>query len=304
MKEDNKKIKEYIAKKVNKVLKDKGITSMTDVVVSPNIVFYWRPNNYRIKIPYKPKKHYNKRTLSSYGIKISNYGTKFTKKSERTTLMVDIPKKKRLGNITVIHSLKREKQKMWYEVTGMKLKDIDSKIDDRVNKIKRICLKEAKKFVKKFNGFLYINQAKWIRNEDAIKGEDFIDEIDPNMIIHDTYFKKVYKDTVEFKSPAFVKKYIGNRVVEEIAPELRNDLLELKSGFNELNKSLSIYNKNIEKNTEATLLEIKNKKIHLGVLKSMNTTLKAIRKDLRSKKKVKEVKIPEFQTKLGLFENV
>jgi len=48
------------------------------------------------------------------------------------------------------------------------------------------------------------------------------------MIIHDTYFKKVYSDTVEFKNPAFVKKFISNRVTEELAPEITKELSSLK----------------------------------------------------------------------------
>ena len=101
---------------------------------------------------------------------------------------------------------------MWYEIVGKTSKDIDLAIDNKVNEIKEVCLNDARKFIKYFRGLLYENQAKWIRQENAIKGESFIDSLDPEMIIHDTYFKKVYKDNVEFKEHTFVKKYIGTDI--------------------------------------------------------------------------------------------
>lgn len=274
MKDDG-KIKEYIAKKVNKVLKERGIDTMSGIVVFPNITFYWRPNNYRLQIPFNCKnfkEHYPPRTLTSYGIKVSNYGTKFSRKSDRITIMIDVPKAMNIGKMTLIYSLKRYNKKAWYEITGQNIKEINSKIDNNVDKIKDICIKEAKKFRKEFGGFLYLNDAKWIRHEDAIKNEDFIDSIPRDMIIHDTYFKKVYGDNIEFKKPAFVKKYISNRVTEEIAPELKKGISELKSDFNLLGVSLKLYNKQIEK--------------HLSVLDNMDVTLMAIRRELKGTKKI------------------
>jgi hypothetical protein len=92
----------------------------------------------------------------------------------------------------------------------------------------------------------------------------------------------VYDLGVEFKSPFFVKKYISNRIVEEIAPEIKEELKELKGMYGEIK--------------ELTLLEIKNKKLHLKVLQDMRKTLKDISSSLKQKQK--PIKLRRYQQTL------
>ena len=67
----------------------------------------------------------------------------------------------------------------------------------------------------------------WIRHEDDVKGEEFIDDLPESLIMHDTYFKKVYPKGVELKSPIYVKNYISNRVLENLAPMICKELNRL-----------------------------------------------------------------------------
>jgi hypothetical protein len=59
-----------------------------------------------------------------------------------------------------------------------------------------------------------------------MKGEEVIDSIPRETIIHDTVFKKVYPEGVEFiggkgiEPGSRMKNYLKNRAVEDIAPEL------------------------------------------------------------------------------------
>lgn len=74
----------------------------------------------------------------------------------------------------------------------------------------------------------------WDRYEDWIKGEEYIDRLPVDCIIHDTYFKKVYGEGIEFKQTSkkeapgvHVKNYIKNRAVEDIAPEIARSMESL-----------------------------------------------------------------------------
>jgi hypothetical protein len=272
----NDDIKKYITEKVNKVLKDRlGNTMIGNVNDYPSIL--WRPNNYRIRIEFNAKhfkEHYltllkksHKKRISYGTLKVSNYGTKFTKKGIDITLMIDIPKETNIGKITAIYKNKG----FWYKVLITNLDEFSYYIDNKVEEIKQKLFNEIKTTLKqyRYRGLIFFNQAKWTRHEDAIKGEDFIDNLDQSMIIHDTYFKKVYPDNIEFKNPAFVKTYIKNRVIEDLAPEIKNELALIRENltiFPELKKSID--------------LEIYNKQLHQKVLEDMRDTLKKIQENL------------------------
>jgi hypothetical protein len=67
----------------------------------------------------------------------------------------------------------------------------------------------------------------WARYEDFIKGESYVDSLPREVVIHDTVFKKVYAEGIEFtqsgerEPPGVrVKNYIKNRALEDLSPEL------------------------------------------------------------------------------------
>ena len=63
------------------------------------------------------------------------------------------------------------------------------------------------------------------------KGEDYIDKIPKEVIIHDTIFKKVYGEGIEFgvtgEPTVKLKTYIKNRAIEDIAPEIIKSINEV-----------------------------------------------------------------------------
>ena len=84
----------------DKVLKEIGLDTMS--VADSTLCFLWRPNNYRLQIPFKTETFKRDTTIKS-GVNISNYGTKFTLKNfHETTIMLDIPKKTP-AKITIPH---------------------------------------------------------------------------------------------------------------------------------------------------------------------------------------------------------
>ena len=270
-------IKKQIGKKIIEVLNTKFPDTMRGVDNNYKHIL-WRPNNYRIEIEFNAKKfkeHYltllkkpNKKRISYGEFKISNYGTKFTKKGRDITLMIDIPKKTNIGKITAIYKNKG----FWYKVLVTNLDEFSYYIDTKVEGIKQKLFNEVKTTLKRhrYKGLVFYNQFKWVRHEDAIKNEDFIDNLDPSMIIHDTYFKRVYPDNIEFKNPAFVKTYIKNRVIEDLAPEIKNELLEIKVVLNKFSN-------------EALIPLTEQIKLHLEVQRETLITLKRIQRSLNKK---------------------
>lgn len=290
-----KKNDEYIRRVINdafdKVLgSDKAIPQETskDTMsvgvgsVDKPITFYWRPNNYRLQIPFD-RTNFNlgiDTTLlneirkgsvlkTSQGrVKVSNYGSKINLEVEDLPVMID---KK---SITITYSLKSavsptRLEKAVYKIEADNIEDIHKRIDERIEAIKQRCLKVAKKVVETYGGKAEYTKAIWLRHEDAIHKEDWIPD---ETIIHDTHFKKVYPTQVEMKSPAFVKNFYSNRVVEEIAPQIAEELHKGNKSLKELeNVIVTSLNPVLEEFT-------KQMKLHLAVQEETKNTLREMRK--------------------------
>lgn len=76
-----------------------------------------------------------------------------------------------------------------------------------------------------------VGPLSWGRYEDWVKGESVIDSLPQDLVIHDTFFKKVYGEGIEFKSSGggespvvHLKQYIKNRAIEDVAPEIAREL--------------------------------------------------------------------------------
>jgi len=184
--------------------------------------FLWRPNNYRLKIPFvkgSDPKQETKQLGGLFPVEIRE-GTTTLKVDEKITLMIH-PE-----NVIGIWSLKnKKKEKLWYNVKIDSIDALDDWIDSKVKEIQEALQSEFKKLKLSLD----YSKAVWIRHEDGIKGEEFLDGLSSSLIIHDTYFKKVYANEVEMKAPAYVKTFIANRAIEKIAPEIAKELVELKN---------------------------------------------------------------------------
>lgn len=250
--------------------------------VEKPITFFWRPNNYRLQIPYN-RQNINlgvETTLLSdirkgsvlktkFGnIKVSNYGTKINFDLDGLPVAID------KNSMTITYSLRSavsptKSEKACYKIEADNINDIHKRIDERVESIKETCIKIAKKVIEQYGGKADFDKAIWLRHEDAIHKEDWIPD---EAIIHDTHFKKVYPTQVEMKSPAFVKNFYSNRVVEEIAPQIAKEISEGNKSIGELrNTIIGLLNPVLEDFT-------KQMRLHLEVQTETKETLKEMRK--------------------------
>lgn len=73
----------------------------------------------------------------------------------------------------------------------------------------------------------------WERAEESIRGDEYLDKLPQNMVLHDTIFRKVYAGETEFltrkgEEPSIkVKNYIKNRALEDFAPEIAQAIREV-----------------------------------------------------------------------------
>ena len=128
--------------------------------------------------------------------------------------------------------------------------------------------------------------------EIEIKGEEFIDSLPRDLIIHDTVFKKVYEQGVEFKGVPYVKNYIKNRALEDVSPIISDQLMLIDKKIELLNKK-----QKIPRNTELVkiikAMAEQNLETAAG-LNSVTNILKMILPKEELKKEGPKTKTPEY----------
>ncbi len=263
-----------------------GVDKNKEKEITNLITFYWRPNNYRLQIPFNReklnlgtditpliKKRKGSVVKTPYGnIKVSNFGSKISCKINRFPVMLD------KNSITITYSLKietlnkkfkKEIKKAIYKIEAENIGDIDKKIKEKVEEIKKVCIETTERFIKKYGGEADFSKAKFIAHEDGIHAEDWMPEEE---IIYDTNFKKVYKNEIELKSPLLVKNYISNRVVEEIAPDIAREIKNNNDSIEDVKEIITIELKPVLKKLTKQI------ELHLEVQRETGKTLKEIRK--------------------------
>jgi hypothetical protein len=118
----------------------------------------------------------------------------------------------------------------WFEVSGVSLEDVNAKIVEIELGIEGVLDRSGQSFLNE--NHLIASAPVWCRKEFALKGDDFLDKLPRELVIHDSVFKKVYANTSEFISfkqadgdaGAYAKMYIKNRALEDIAPEIAREL--------------------------------------------------------------------------------
>lgn len=241
----------------------------------PPIIFFWRPNNYRLQFNFKIETFKRNTTLAS-GVTPLNFGTKFIYKDfYNSTIILDIPKHKKPAKITAIY---KPIKRFYYELKCYNLAEIDTKINERVKSIENKLIYALNQFISKYGGSYVAGSKKWVRFEDDVHNEDFIDKIPRDLVITDTYFKKVYQQGIEFKNPAYVKTYISNRVVEEITPEIAEAINTLGTEFNQFTARVTPAIENLAMNmgTHISIMKDIKKGINefRSVVKDLNNQLK------------------------------
>jgi len=302
-KEKKDRIKEHI-KKIVKPIFDKVLqeTSSNPMMVGTvrsekPIKFLWQPHNYRLYFDFE-KSNFHPEVISSLykdhshkKEKVGLVGLTYSLRNHdsehcfnnfygcRITI-----KKNQVEVINKWH------EKQWRLITASSIKEIDTRINEVVEKLDNQCLTALKKLMDIIGGssnFKVLHQ----RGEHGIHGEDYLDKIPEKMIIHDTIFKKVYKRKVEFYNPTAVKNFISNRAIENISPEIANELAITKGMVKEIlkvNASTSQVFNDFAKSTVPILSDFSsNIKTHNKVLKGINKSFKKFN-TLLSQKKLKD----------------
>ena len=240
-KKEQDSFKQYVEKLTtpifNKVLQE--VKSDTMTTLKP-FNFLWQPHNYRLKIP-----------ISYENLKINKVLFHEVKYIKRTNKYIIKDFKGLTTEINPTCLIVIYSSKKWYKLKGS-MPEINAKLLYIINQIENKCIKKAKELAKVCNFTPDFDEKVWVRSENGIKGDEFLDKIDPKLIIHDTTFKKVYPDKIEFKSPFYLKNWINNRALEMVSPQIVDRL---------------------DRFTDAIELEIKNKQLHMKVLNNMDKSL-------------------------------
>lgn len=214
----------------------------------------WRPNNYRLRMRLSwPSDSGIKSLVDHYqNVRFTKKGLAFVYDYDDVVLQVG---PRWLIGIYAQHIINGVKETFLIRRNSMREVEeaVSAKADEIGAKIRAAMLD----FLKRFDCALPGASLEWARYEDWIKGEDVIDSIPVEAVIHDTVFKKVYGEGIEFKqSPrreapgVHLKQYIKNRAVEDIAPEIAGALDELRFSVDGL------------RSPESRLLELKSLIVH------------------------------------------
>lgn len=269
-------VKEVLERITLPVSKDFPKEDLTNSMTIPQngVKFLWRPNNYRRKLRVKTKSNSGLNSILSV-YKDSGF-------SEHTKIVTI-----RFGNIllqygknflTAIYSQNIiDGAKEIFLIEASSRGEIDSRIDEKAKEIKDKLDMALFDFAREFKLVIPGEAPVWSRYEDFIKGDEFIDSLPPGCIIHDTLFKKVYSEGLEFKSCkerpepiASIKQYFKNRVMEDWIPEVALAIngmnVNVTSHLNEFGKNL-ITHVELLKNISSSFKEFS------GSIKEFNAVL-------------------------------
>ena len=299
----NKVIRE-IVKEITKVPQADISRSMTTTKTTFKI--FWRPNNYRRQIKVKEKNNSTIKKIESTISAIQHLTFSYEPHTKMVSVKNYAQNKNHKGitiqygrnTLTAIYSQNIiAGVKEIFLIEANTIDDLEEYINNKKKDIEKYINKALNQFIKEFKLSIPFTKPEWSRYEDFIKGEEYIDKIPREVIIHDTYFKKVYGEGIEFKNSGrgeeptvHLKNYIKNRAIENIAPAIADELKNTQymvKGILETNAStsklLNSMAKPILELNQLTLLEIKNKKLHMKVLHDMSKTLKDIRTEIHQK---------------------
>lgn len=253
--------------------------------------YVWRPNNYRRQIEVKEKNNCIISTIKStiqdetkgykgIKIKIGKHNKHiFVYGLRKGEVTIQYAKHK----LTAMYNQKKKgKHPVWFVVEGLG-EEVVRKLYYHRDVIREKLDATLNKFIKDFGLRLDNKKPIWERSESAIKGDDFIDSIPQDCIIHTTNFKKVYRGESEFQSrkdedPTFhISNYIKNRSMEDITPEIVKELIIIKEAskksieaVNHLSTRiipiLSAFSKNIKSHTSVIVEMVRAVKQFNGVV--------------------------------------
>ena len=240
-----------------------------------NITYLLQPHNHRLYFdfdksnfnPIKPSYH----TLKKYESMVAIFNTAYTytplnhNSEHKYENFMGCQIRVKKNQVEVIN---KWYNKQWRKLTAENLNQINEMIDKEMETLTEQSIEALKSFIDLHKGKSRFEILK-LKCEQGIHGDDYLDKIPREMIIHDTYFKKDYAKKVEMFKVAEIKNYISNRCIENIAPEIA---AEINNIHNTIKVGLI---PSIKELKEVTILEIHNKKLHEKVLRSIEKTEKS-----------------------------
>jgi len=168
-------------------------------------------------------------------------------------------------------------QKQWRLLEAESIDDVNARIDQIKQEMETQAVQAMEHFISVNGGFSDLVPIEKRKTEIGIHGDEYIDKIPPEMVIHDTHFKKVYKEKVEFLGEASVKNYISNRAVEQLAPEIDKSISKLNEGIEGIRQdnreTWQRYEKYIKAHTDFIEKSAGIAKETLKTLKKLNSKL-------------------------------
>lgn len=236
---ENKSLREHIRKVVNPIF-NKFLQETNLGSISPYRILF-RPNNYRRKASIfinDLKKESTLQKVNSALFKGEVKDVSCSKTNKLIFIELNNNVKIQIGKkyLTAIYNQIEHNKKVVYKITGDSYEEIGDKIYDKAQEIKELLDNSIKNFCSRFD--IIYSGIIWDRYEDWIKGEEFIDKLPKDMIIQDTYFKKVYDEGVEFKGGAgheagvLVKNYFRNKVID--IPKIEKQLDSFDDKFDKI----------------------------------------------------------------------
>jgi len=238
-------VREKVAEALN-LPKETFSNSMTT-----SFVRFIRPNNYRRGIMVK--------SVSNSGI-VKILTTIPSASQGKHNKIVNIPNFKgsgislQLGKnklVGIYSQIFSEGKKYWFRIERHSIDEINVAIEQKKVEIMNRIDSALSMFCEEFDLGFRFEKPFWVRSETAIHGDDYIDRIPRDLIVHDTIFKKVYKDDLEFKSGlndepiVCLKNYISNRAVESIAPDIARAIVDNGSRIDKLDATIDKLNSSI-----------------------------------------------------------
>lgn len=109
-------------------------------------------------------------------------------------------------------------RKQWRRIVADSDVEIDRRLDEIRVELEDRCFGYLRDFVVKNGGSSSFKVLRERKQDWGVKGDEFLDSVPEHLIIHDSVFKKVYRDKVEFFGAAQTKAYISNRALERFSP--------------------------------------------------------------------------------------
>jgi hypothetical protein len=121
----------------------------------------------------------------------------------------------------------------YINIFAASLEDCDRMLSDVVDYLDNQCIIALKELIRQYGGFSTFEYTRSPMQENGIKLDDYIDSIPQRMVIKDfPYFKKVYEKKVETYTMHNVRTFMRNRIIEQVAPEISQELIELRKEQN------------------------------------------------------------------------